>query len=60
MKSTEAYGHDPHDTSNQNPFVAQKINHKQNYPADLCFSLCDAQSNQQPYCKIQHRQILQR
>lgn len=39
MKSTEAHGHDPYDTLNQNPFVAQKINHKQTTLL-ICASLC--------------------
>lgn len=29
MKSAEGHGREPHDTLNQNPFVAQKMNHKQ-------------------------------
>lgn len=39
MKSTEGRGHDPHDTLNKNPFVAQKMNHKQTtllFYASLC------------------------
>lgn len=39
MKSTEGHGHDPHDTLNKNPFVAQKMNHKQTtllFYASLC------------------------
>lgn len=39
MKSTEAHGHDLHDTLNQNPFVAQKINYKQTTLL-FCASLC--------------------
>lgn len=39
MKSTEGHGHDPHYTLNQNPFAAQKMNHKQTTLL-FCASLC--------------------
>lgn len=55
MKATEGYGHDPHDTTNQNPFVTHKMNLKQTTLSVLCFFLCDHRCTKQSVTLLQDK-----
>lgn len=55
MEATGGHGRDPHDTSNQNPFVTPKMNLKQTTLSVMCFSLHDYRCTKQSVTLLQYK-----